>query len=235
MQYFFVPPFEGNQLVLPESESRHASRSLRKQVGDVIWAIDGQGGIYQAEITRINSNEVVANVLHKQVERPKLWSPWLLISPPKKADRVEWIVEKCTELGVERITFVQSQRTERNKVNVGRLQKIAISASKQSGRSHLPQIDGLTPLPTVITDQHLPQTRFIAHCSDLPKTNFPSIIVGTKAVFMIGPEGDFTETEIELARAANFRGISLGEFRLRTETAAMYVTSIIHFVNQSEI
>lgn len=160
------------------------------------------------------------------------WSLELAIVPTKNHSKIDWLVEKCTELGASKITFIKSHRSERPKINLQRLNRIAVSAMKQSGRAYLPSIEDLIGLTFFVRRSDLPQSKFIAHCEPGEKLELSDLKRGEEATILIGPEGDFTSEEVLSAKANGFRELSLGNDRLRTETAGIHVTSVVNFINQ---
>ena len=232
MQYFFSPEIGLDHVVLDGSERQHLLKSLRKQISDRIDVLDGNGSVFHCEISSIDKNKVLATIKHQKQHAPPSWQLHLAVAPTKVHGKMEWMLEKCTELGLAKITFIKCQRSVRPKVNVDRLRRIAISAMKQSGRFYLPIIEDLVPFPSFVTREGFARTRLIAHCEQTDRLPLDSNSDLSRVVLLIGPEGDFTENEIARARAANFAEITLGSARLRTETAGLHVTSILNFINQ---
>jgi 16S rRNA (uracil1498-N3)-methyltransferase len=214
---FYVPYLlpSAETLVLTEEESSHCIRVLRKQPGDEIQVLDGKGGLYTAAILDAHPKKCTAKVLNYCFKEPSV-SVHIAVAPTKNMDRIEWLVEKGTELGCTQFTFMLTKRSERTKVNMERIHKIAVSAMKQSKRVYLPILDAPIPLNEFLTNH---PGGWVAHCDDaLPRDQ-----VDASGPFrmLIGPEGDFTPDEVKATLKANYRPVTLGDARLRTETAAL--------------
>ena len=251
---FYSPQIAHGICELPEDEAKHAVRVLRMQEGDTLTITDGMGYFYEAHIT-LASKAHCAFAIDKKWADHKLWQSEinLAVAPTKNIDRIEWFVEKATEIGVDHIYLLLCDNSERRVVKNERLEKIAISAMKQSHKAFKPQISLMTTFKDFLKKDHNGQ-RFIAHCyspeeteaqgemshlsgrnflGDLLKADEPSIV-------LIGPEGDFSIREVKEAKAADFQPISLGESRLRTETAAlvavhlMYLSKRIKSINEEK-
>jgi 16S rRNA (uracil1498-N3)-methyltransferase len=214
---FYVPNLlpSAETILLTEEESSHCIRVLRKQPGDEIQVLDGKGGLYTAAILDAHPKKCTAKVLNYCFEKPTV-SVHLAVAPTKNMDRIEWLVEKGTELGCTQFTFILTKRSERTKVNMERIHKIAVSAMKQSKRVYLPILDTPMPLNEFLTKH---PGGWVAHCDDaLPRDQ-----VDASGPFriLIGPEGDFTPDEVNATLKATYRPVTLGDARLRTETAAL--------------
>jgi 16S rRNA (uracil1498-N3)-methyltransferase len=231
------------------SEATHITKALRMKSGDSIELTNGRGELFVAElfIDKHHVSALIRNAI------PTFDSPVPLhlgIAPTKNADRIEWLVEKAVELGVGEISLIQCAHSERSRISIERMNRVAIAALKQSQRTYLPRLnetnDFLSWLKQVNSDQ-----RFIAHCIDyLPRTLLRDCILlqasternsssdkksentASSVCIAIGPEGDFSEAEILAAESNSFRGVSLGTARLRTETAAMAAVHTFNLVNQ---
>ena len=232
MYLFYAPDIE-NECILPEEESLHCVRVLRKAVGDELKITDGKGFFYDAHIT-------VAHPKHCEVaiDRKEKWAKgWngtfhLAIAPTKNMERMEWMAEKITELGVDTITPLLCRYSERKELKTARLDKILISAMKQSQKALLPRLHPLTPF-SVFMEQPFEGERLIAHCyPGVKKTLKQAYTQGKEVVVLIGPEGDFSEEEVALATEKGFVPVTLGDSRLRTETAALFACSAFHFSQQ---
>ena len=232
MHVFYTPDIQ-SQAELPEEEAAHAVRVLRLQTGDEVTLTDGKGNFYRAEISTATTKRCLVNILETIPQAP-LWSGHLHIAmaPTKNMDRMEWFAEKATEIGINAITCLNCRFSERKEIKPARLEKILISAMKQSQKATLPELNGMTDFRTFVS---LPFAgrKFIAHCEEgvkplLKQTYHP----GENALVLIGPEGDFSPEEIALALKCGFEPISLGESRLRTETAALVACHTIHVLNQ---
>jgi 16S rRNA (uracil1498-N3)-methyltransferase len=214
---FYVPNLlpSAETVLLTEEESSHCIRVLRKQPGDEIQVLDGKGGLYTAAILDAHSKKCTAKVLNYCFEEPTV-SVHLAVAPTKNMDRIEWLVEKGTELGCTQFTFILTKRSERTKVNMERIHKIAVSAMKQSKRVYLPILDGPMPLNEFLTKH---PGGWVAHCDDaLPRDQ---VDASRPLRMLIGPEGDFTPDEVNATLKATYRPVTLGDARLRTETAGL--------------
>lgn len=232
MQLFYDPHITGPVHTLSESESKHVVRVLRKTVGDEIHLIDGKGTRYHCRITADHPKrcgvEVVSEV-SLPLMRPEIH---VAIAPTKLNDRLEWFLEKATEIGITAITPVICEHSERKTVKRERLEKVLVAAMKQSLKAWLPRLHPATTFRDFVTSENNGQ-RYIAHCDGEERTLLKAIYPKGDAVqILIGPEGDFSPTEIELANAHGFQPITLGESRLRTETAALVALQTIHVLNQ---
>ena len=228
MQIFLGLIFNADgSILLSAEESKHCIKVLRKKAGNVIHVIDGKGNLYEAKITEANPQACKALIISKkQISIDKNYRLHIAISPTKNPDRIEWMLEKCTELGVDEFSFIICKRTEKPTVKIERLQKIAESAVKQSVQGIIPIINEAVPLKEFISfHKNSEEKKYIAHCLDETKTDIKNILSPSKNIILIGPEGDFTEEEIKLAISVNYQPISLGESRLRTETAALFAAA----------
>lgn len=233
MILFYAPDIE-QTLTLPESDSQHAIRVLRMKEGEEIAVIDGRGHRFICRIAAAHPKH--ASVVIDRVEvMPLSWPQTITIAvaPTKHIDRMEWLVEKLTEIGVNRIVPLLGRRSERKEIKVERLEKIAVSAMKQSLKAVLPRIDAMTPVSRFIAECDSRQ-RFIAHCDDSLERRLLSreYLPLTDVALMIGPEGDFAPEEIESALEAGWNPVSLGDNRLRTETAALVGCDTFHICDQ---
>lgn len=227
MQIFFANIFtDADTILLSAEESKHCIRVLRHKNGDVIHVIDGKGNFYETEITDANPQKCSVKILHKkQISSPKKHHLHIAISPTKNADRIEWMLEKCTELGVDEFSFIICKRTEKTGVKIDRLKKIAESAVKQSIQAILPLINEAQTFKDFIIKHTNTSSKYIAHCLEEDKTDLKNILQNSDSLILIGPEGDFTEEEIKLALGNKFLPLSLGSSRLRTETAGLYAAA----------
>jgi 16S rRNA (uracil1498-N3)-methyltransferase len=227
LQLFLANIFvDGDTLLLSAEESKHCIKVLRHKNGDVINVIDGKGNFYEAEITDANPQTCSAKIIRKKPPRePKPYNLHLAISPTKNADRIEWMLEKCTEFGVDEFSFIICKRTEKTGVKTERLKKIAESAIKQSIQAMLPVINEAQSFKDFVTKQQSASSKYIAHCAEDDKTELKDAVLKVKNLILIGPEGDFTEDEIKLAADNHFKPLSLGNTRLRTETAGLYAAA----------
>ncbi len=236
MIIFYAPDIE-TTLTLPESDSQHAVRVLRMKEGDDLTVIDGKGFRYNCRLVSAHQKHASVAILGKEAA-PLPWRQQITVAvaPTKHIDRMEWLVEKLTEIGVNRIVPLLSRRSERKEIKTERLEKIAVAAMKQSLKATLPQIAPMTPVKEFIRGFQCPQ-RFIAHCDDNLERRLLAreYTAHTDAALMIGPEGDFAPDEIETALNAGWMPVSLGDNRLRTETAALVGCDTFHIIDQTNL
>ena len=213
---------------LSEEESKHAVRVLRLNEGDAIDLLDGRGGLYTATVAAANPKRCQLRITHHETVAPRPYFTHVAVAPTKNLDRMEWFVEKAVEIGVERISFLRCARSERRELKLERLEKIAISALKQSGQAWLPQLDELVDYAAFVAGV-APGTTFIAHLEAGERTALAQVAsAGLGCCVLIGPEGDFTPAEINLALGRGIRPVTLGTSRLRTETAALAAVFTAH-------
>lgn len=233
MIQFFAPDILST-LTLPESDSGHCVRVLRMREGDPIEVIDGCGHRYSCRIAVAHPKHTVVEIIETAVVAPT-WPQQIVVgvAPTKHLDRMEWMVEKLTEIGVNRIVPLLCDRSERKEIKTERLRKIAVSAMKQSLKATLPRIDEMTPLSAFLADCTAFQ-RFIAYCDPLiPRFDLAALYQpGLDSAIIIGPEGDFSPAEIQLALSLGWQPATLGNNRLRTETAAIVSCDTFHIIDQ---
>lgn len=244
VHYFYVPDAL-NQQQLPEEEAQHAVRVLRLQSGDKVVLIDGVGNFHDAVITETDRRHCYYRVIATR-QQEKAWTGHLhlAMAPTKNMDRTEWFVEKATEIGFDELTFLRCQFSERMVVKTDRIERILIAAMKQSRKTMKPVLNRMIDFKIFIesltsTNQYNNlRNKFICHCYDEPflgkKRLLREVLVpGENALVLIGPEGDFSIEEVCMAEAAGFQSVSLGEARLRTETAALVAVHLMNLSNQS--
>lgn len=235
MQLFYTEQIDGEQKIihLPEEEIHHLA-VLRKRVGDAIQVIDGKGNWYETTILTLEKRRVTLQINQIILQTKPKFELHLAIAPPKNIERMEWLLEKTTEIGINVITPLQCERSERTILKNERLEKILISACKQSLRATLPTLHPLTKFKDFLSRlDHTNQQRYIAHCENSPKTTLlHNYEAGNNVLILIGPEGDFSPKEILLAEEKGCLSISLGEARLRTETAGIVVCQTIQLLNE---
>jgi 16S rRNA (uracil1498-N3)-methyltransferase len=220
----FIASIEGELATLTPEESWHCARVLRHKAGDAVKLIDGKGGFYDAALTLVSEKKCQAAVVSGPVLQTKRkYYLHLAIAPTKQIDRIEWMVEKAVEIGIDEISFIQCKNSERLVVKHERMVKIVESAVKQSLQACIPVVNELTAFKQFVSQARTGQS-FIAHCGKMEKMNIGSVVFGNlSSLVLVGPEGDFTKEEINEALRHNFKAIHLGENRLRTETAGLYV------------
>lgn len=233
MQLFYVPNISGTEIVLDETESKHAVRVLRLQNGNRIQVVDGKGGFYEAEITDANQKKCRLTIVKSTSEFGKRdFHLHIGISPTKNIDRFEWFLEKATEIGIDEITPLLTSYSERKTVNPERLEKILVSAMKQSLKAYLPKLNELTSFKELIINNKT-ENKFIAYCDEIQKKHLKNLATkGTNTLILIGPEGDFSFEEVKLAVENGFSVVSLGNSRLRTETAGIIACHIVNLANE---
>ncbi|QKG52699.1 RsmE family RNA methyltransferase [Hymenobacter sp. BRD67] len=206
---------------LSEEESKHAVRVLRLGPGAPVVLVDGHGTVATALIADDNPKRCTLTITGRETIAPRPTYTHVAVAPTKNLDRMEWLVEKAVEVGIERLSFLRCARSERRDLKLERLEKIAVSALKQSGQAHLPQLDELIDFEKFLTKID-PATTFIAHLEAGERTALAQVIgAAPRCCVLIGPEGDFSPSEIELALGRGMRPVMLGSSRLRTETAAL--------------
>jgi len=233
MDNLFYAPDIQTEPFLPKEEAQHCLKVLRMQKGDIISLTDGKGFFYQAEITELTPHRCQFQILRTEEQQPS-WSNRIEIAlaPTKNMERTEWFAEKATEIGINKITFLKTRYSERKEIKPERIRKILISAMKQSLKAHLPELTEMMDIKRFI-EQEFNGRKFIAHCHPGEKPLLSNEYKkGENALVLIGPEGDFSQEEVVLAVAKGFIPVSLGESRLRTETAALTACQTIHIVNQ---
>jgi len=233
MHLFYTPDITPPYYTLSEEESKHAIRVLRLQLHDEVILVDGKGGKYTAQITDVNPKKTLLQIAHSQQEFGKRnHYLHIAVAPTKNIERLEWFLEKATELGIYTITPIICDRSERKEVKTDRLNKIITSAVKQSIKAYHPLLNEAISFKQFIL-QGLEGAGFIAHCMEGEKPLLAQFIKPQgHYTILIGPEGDFTPSELALAQEAGYSAISLGEARLRTETAALAACFEINMLNR---
>jgi len=232
MHIFFNSDISDTIIQLNEEESWHCCKVLRLNPGASIILIDGKGGFYEGQLTENNPKKCMVEIISsKQDFGKRSYELHLAIAPTKDIDRFEWFLEKATEIGIDQITPILTQHSERKILKPERLHKIIISAVKQSIKAYVPRLNELCSYKDFIKKQHS-ETIGIAHCENsLKKTLKEFYVPKTNTIILIGPEGDFSPEEISMAVAKGASEISLGESRLRTETAGIVACHSISFMN----
>ncbi len=222
MHVFYAPNAQPPLVTLDETESGHAIRVLRLKPGERVLVVDGAGTTMEGAIETDHPRKCSVHIDGKIEREPGSNGLFtLVLSPTKSNDRMEWLVEKATEIGIHRFEFMLSRYSERKQINTERLRKVAVAAMKQSGRATLPYIGEMLPFPEIVKTPFIGDS-FIAHCYPGEKPHLKELLKPNQNIrVLIGPEGDFSPDEVELALKAGFKEISLGNSRLRTETAAL--------------
>lgn len=233
MQLFFQKDISSGPVELGPDESRHLTKVLRKSVGDEVHLTDGSGNLYTCRISQIGSKRAELTIIDQQSTAPDPYHIHLAIAPTKNTDRMEWMLEKITEIGFHELSFITTSHSERSFLKQDRLEKKMISACKQSLKTRLPEIHSLISYEELIKDPvYSTYEKFIAyvdennqqHLYDLASKNSPYLV-------LIGPEGDFSEEEIKQAFDHGFKACSLGHSRLRTETAGLAAVHALSMKN----
>ena len=232
MHLFLSDTTQGPYATLPPEESKHCVRVLRMQLGDELYVTSGDGTMCRARIANPDPTACQVEITERLPNydaRP--FKLHMAVAPTKNNARMEWFVEKAVEIGVDRITPVICQHSERSTLNTDRLRKIALSAMKQSLQATLPQIDPPTPL-TRLLDEPLPTCPLVCYCVGDDRSTLHQLYTpGTDALVLIGPEGDFSPDEINRCLSLGIQPVTLGNNRLRTETAALYALTTLNFLN----
>lgn len=232
MHVFYTPEIAVNP-ELPEEEAAHCLRVLRLTVGDEVMLTDGKGLFYKAVISAATGKRCQVKVV-ESIEQEPFWNGHLhlAMAPTKNMDRIEWFAEKATEIGFNELSFLNCRFSERKVIKTERIEKIVVSAVKQSLKAYKPVVNEMMDFSRFIEKDFSGQ-KFIAHCYEGEKPLLKDVLVpGQDALVLIGPEGDFSMEEVQKAEAAGFRAISLGKSRLRTETAALVAVHTMNLFNQ---
>jgi 16S rRNA (uracil1498-N3)-methyltransferase len=232
MHLFYTPLFNGDDYTLPEEESRHCVRVLRLATGDPLSLTDGKGGLYRCRVTRADARRCEVTCVEKiEHHGRREFSLHVAIAPTKNIERLEWFLEKCTEIGIDEITPLSCERSERKTINPERLEKVIIAAMKQSVKAYLPALHPLTACRAFL-HHHRDDLKCIAHCNPGERRGLHELYTpGTNVTLLVGPEGDFSPDEVRLAVDRDFHPVTLGESRLRTETAGIVACHAIHLLN----
>lgn len=245
--HLFYAPEASTTGLLPAEEAAHAVRVLRLTEGEHIFVTDGMGFFHEAEITIASPKQCHISIISSTPgEQTWLGEIHLAVAPTKNMDRMEWLAEKATEIGLNSLTFLNCQNSERRVLKTERITKIVVSAMKQSHKAHLPAINEMTDFKKFVA-QPFDGDRYVAHCHNMGENtdaanHLPSLDSllrqsndkNRKVLILIGPEGDFSREEVSMAEAAGFQSISLGRSRLRTETAALAAVHMVNLAQQPE-
>lgn len=232
MNLFFQPGIPEGIIYLDAEESRHAVRVLRMTEGDQLDLTDGKGYFYSAKITKADSKKCQFEILEKREVKKRNFQIHIAIAPTKNADRNEWFVEKAVEIGIDEISFIICKNSERKTINMERIEKIAISAMKQSQQAWLPKLNPIIPFKEITSGKN--DQKFIAYVDATNPVHLQSVAQRDKKyLVLIGPEGDFSKEELDLALQNGFQKVSLGHNRLRTETAGIVTCQILNALNSN--
>ena len=233
MQVFYAPDLKGDIHTLDEQESKHCIKVLRKKTGETIHLTDGKGNMFLAELLNENSRKCDLKIIETRKEYGKRdYRIHLAVAPTKNINRYEWFLEKTTEIGIDEITPIICQRSERKVVKKERLAKVVTSAMKQSVKAYHPQLNEAMKFKDLVKIDFSGQ-KFIAYVEEgeHPALKF-EYSIGSDALILIGPEGDFSPEEVQLAIKNGFSTVSLGDSRLRTETAAVVACHTVALMNR---
>ncbi|MDX1943003.1 MAG: 16S rRNA (uracil(1498)-N(3))-methyltransferase [Saprospiraceae bacterium] len=232
MNLFYTTDIQGELAILHDEEARHCTQVLRKKIGDEIHFVDGRGTFYQGVLVEIGKKDCSIQIQEKRVEAPKDYRVHIAIAPTKNMDRLEWFAEKTTEIGVDEITLLLCEHSERKNIRLDRLEKILIAAMKQSLKASLPKLNDMIAFDQFIA-QITDEQKFIAYLGAALNPHLKNSCQSkTNVLVLIGPEGDFSTQEIQNALKIGFMGVSLGNSRLRTETAGLVACHIVNLVNE---
>jgi 16S rRNA (uracil1498-N3)-methyltransferase len=234
MQLFYNPTINKTteQFTFDREESKHIIKVLRKKDGDILYVTNGLGYLFKTEITLASDSKCTVQMVSFEKKAPSLFKLHLAVAPTKMNDRYEWFLEKATEIGIHEITPLICDRSERKIINNDRLEKIILSAMKQSNELYLPKLNPAISFKEFVKQQN-EGLKLIAHCEVTDKKTLKSIVQPNESVtVLIGPEGDFSEKEIALALEQKYIPVSLGNTRLRTETAAVVACHSVVFLNE---
>jgi 16S rRNA (uracil1498-N3)-methyltransferase len=235
MTLFFDPLIKEStkEFIFSREESKHLAKVIRKVPGDIIYVTNGKGIEWKGVLSFVSPQKTIASLKAFKKHPPKKYQIHLAIAPTKNNNRMEWLIEKLTELGVSSITPLLCDHSERKIIKKERLEKITISGLKQSQQFYLPKVNEMVSFKDFVIASKKQET-YIAHCEESPKENLDAIsFKGTSQTVMIGPEGDFSHREIKEAVMAGIKAVSIGKQRFRTETAGLFACHTI-FLKQHE-
>ncbi len=222
MELYYSKVFNAPYLILEDEEFIHCTKSMRHKVGDIIFVTDGKGHLWECTIKEINKQQLFAEIKKEIEVESTVTGKNIGISPTKNPSRIEWFVEKAVELGIDKILLFYAERSERKKINIPRLERIIISAAKQSLKYCIPELLIFEDFSALLDYSNYFNHKFIAHCYPGEKYALePVSDTNHHALVLVGPEGDFSKNEIDAAKRHGFKAVSLGKARLRTETAGL--------------
>ncbi len=229
MELFFGKPSAEKIIILDEVESNHLINVKRSKKGDVIHVTDGEGNLFTTEIVNIENHVCTLSILEVITTPPKTTTLHIAVAPTKNIDRIEWFLEKATETGIDEISFLQCRHSERKEIKMDRLNRVVVSSIKQSLKTFLPKLNPMIDFKSFVShDFHGEKLIFSTGAVENLNQNYRS---GKSLIALIGPEGDFHADELKLAIEKGYKPTSLGESRLRTETAALTVCTLFNFIN----
>ena len=233
MHLFLSNDTQGPYAQLSPDESRHCVRVLRMNVGDELWVTSGDGTMCRARITAPDPDSCEVEIVERLTNyQPRPFRLHIAVAPTKNNARLEWFIEKAVEIGIDRITPLICDHSERGSLRTDRLDKLALSAMKQSLKATRPVIDEPMKILDFLQDPDSHIQKFVCYCSGDDRHSLRQLYTpGSDALVLIGPEGDFSDREITTALQQGFQPVTLGDSRLRTETAALYATTVLNFMN----
>ncbi len=230
MDLYFGQP-NSNKIILDEDESNHLINVKRVRVGELVSVTDGEGALYKTELFQIEKRLCVLNILEKAITPKRPFQLHLAIAPTKSIDRIEWFLEKATETGIDEVSFLVCRHSERKEIKTDRLQRVLISSMKQSMKTFLPKINPMVDFKSYVKG-NFPGIKLICTMNTEGIESFKNnYLEGNNLNVLIGPEGDFHPEEILLAKQCGYKPTSIGNSRLRTETAAINVCTLFNFTN----
>lgn len=235
MQLFYTPEIkpDDKQVIFDKEESRHIVKVLRKKEGDSLHLTNGKGYFFEATLASSNPKQCMAIINTSEKQEPLPYKLHLAVAPTKLNDRYEWFLEKATEIGITEITPIICDHSERKVIKPERYEKIITSAAKQSLKTFMPTLNEAISFIAFIESEKDTNLKYIAHCEETDKKSLKNVLKKNQdLLIMIGPEGDFSTNEIEVALAEGFIPVSLGNSRLRTETAAIAACHSVAFINE---
>jgi 16S rRNA (uracil1498-N3)-methyltransferase len=233
MHLFYTPNLNDSTRKLSEEESKHCTKVLRLSEGDKLFLTDGKGAFCEAEIKSASAKDCILEILQRTDQYGKRdFKLNIAMAPTKNIERFEWFLEKATEIGIDVITPMICRFSERKEIKPGRLEKVIVSAMKQSQKAYLPELSPILKFKELIS-RPFSGDKFIAHCYGEEKKLLSNLVKqGKDVLILIGPEGDFSTEEVEMAIAEGFIPVSLGDSRLRTETAGLVACHTVNLINQ---
>jgi len=232
MNLFYTENFGPENNQLSDEEAKHCLRVLRRQQGDIIQVTNGSGELFTGTLDIFGKKAFVNITDTEQIHKTRDYYLHIAIAPTKNMDRLEWFLEKCTEIGIDEISLLLTAHSERKKIRFDRVEKIVLSAMKQSHQMHLPKCNDLISYKQFIEQDFSEYQSFICHCeNEFTKKNLKAYPTQKKILILIGPEGDFSLDEIKKADQLGFKGLDLGINRLRTETAGIVACQNIQFTH----
>ncbi len=234
MQLFYTPDISENLYTLNEQESKHCVKVLRKQKGDTLYLTNGLGTLFKAEVVDATVKSCQLHVVETFIEYERRdFTLHIAIAPTKNIDRIEWFLEKATEIGIDQITPLLCEHSERKVIKPDRLERVIVSAMKQSLKAYKPVLNPLISFNDFVQQNKVKSGGFIAHCQPGDKELLKTSYAGqNKVTILIGPEGDFNVEEVGLAVTSGYLPVTLGDARLRTETAGLVACHTINLLNQ---